>query len=354
MTTGTRPSSPRKVGLAVIGLGMAAKPHLEALAQPGSPVRVTGIFNRGRARSEDVSARSGYTIFDSIEAIAQDPQTEGVILLTPPDNRLGIVTVLARAGKHILMEKPVERTLEAARSLVDLCEAGNIKLGIVFQHRFRVGARRLTELVRQGALGRITLVRVEVPWWRDQSYYDAPGRGTFARDGGGVLISQAIHVLDLMISLAGPIEHVQAMVATTGSHRMEAEDFAVGGLHFASGAIGSIVATTATYPGSAESIVLDGSAGTAILRAGELRVFLRNGQEETLGEISGSGGGADPMAFPCDWHRDLIADFAAAIVEDRAPAIAGRSALHVHALIEAIVASSRQQGMRLPVIGGAV
>ncbi len=354
MTTGARPSSPRKVGLAVIGLGMAAKPHLEALAQPDSPVRVTGIFNRGRARSEHVSARYGYRIFDSLEAIAGDPQTEGAILLTPPDNRLGIVTTLAKAGKHILMEKPVERTMEAARDLVRLCDDENVKLGIVFQHRFRVGARRLAELVRQGALGQITLVRVDVPWWRDQSYYDAPGRGTYMRDGGGVLISQAIHVMDLMISLAGPIDCVQAMVGTTRSHRMEAEDFAVGGLQFMSGAIGSIVATTATYPGSAESIVLDGTAGTAILRAGELRVFLRNGGEETLGEVSGTGGGADPMAFPCDWHRDLIADFAAAIVEDRAPAISGRDALHVHALIEAIVASSRQQGMCVPVIRSAV
>lgn len=354
MTSGASPSSPRKVGLAVIGLGMAAKPHLEALAQPDSPVRVTGIFNRGRARSEEVSARYGYRIFDSIEAIAQDTQTDGVILLTPPDNRLGIVTTLAKAGKHILMEKPVERTLDAASALVSLCEAENVRLGIVFQHRFRAGARCLTELVRQGALGQIALVRVEVPWWRDQSYYDAPGRGTFARDGGGVLISQAIHVLDLMISLAGPIDSVQAMVATTRSHRMEAEDFAVGGLHFASGAIGSIVATTATYPGSAESIVLDGTAGTAILRAGELRVFLRNGGEETVGDMSGTGGGADPMAFPCDWHRDLIADFAAAVAEDRAPVIPGRDALHVHALIEAIVESSRQQGKRVPVIGSNV
>ncbi len=353
MTTGARPSSPRKVGLAVIGLGMAAKPHLEALALLSSLVKVTGIFNRGRTKSENVSGRYGYRIFDSIEAIARDPQTEGVILLTPPDSRLGIVTTLAKAGKHILMEKPVERTLDAASALVALCEAENIKLGIVFQHRFRVGARRLTDLMLQGALGQITLVRVEVPWWREQSYYDVPGRGTFARDGGGVLISQAIHVLDLMISLAGPIDSVQAMVATTGSHRMEAEDFAVGGLHFMSGAIGSIVATTATYPGSAESIVLDGTLGTAILRAGELRVFLRDGGEDTLGEISGTGGGADPMAFPCDWHRDLIADFAAAIAEDRAPAIPGREALHVHALIEAMIASSRQQGMRVPIIGSA-
>lgn len=344
--------SERKTGLAVIGLGMAAKPHLEALAQPDLPVRVTGIYNRSPARAEDSARRYGLTIFDSVEAIAQDPATQGVILLTPPDNRIELVTLLAKAGKHILMEKPVERTMDAARTIVRLCETHHVKLGIVLQHRFRAGARRMAELLRQGALGRISLVRVEVPWWRDQAYYDAPGRGTYARDGGGVLISQAIHVLDLMLSLTGPVEWVQSMTATTDAHKMEAEDFAASGVQFVSGAVGSIIATTATYPGSAESIVIDGTAGTASLRAGELRVFWRDGREETLGEVSGTGGGADPMAFPCDWHRDLIADFAAAIAEDRPPAITGREALRVHALIEAIVASSRQKGVRVSVAQG--
>ncbi len=343
----TSPATPaRKTGLAVIGLGMAAKPHLEALAQPDSPVRVTGVYNRSPSRAEDAARRFGHPIFESVEAIAQDAGTDGVILLTPPDNRVALVELLAKAGKHILMEKPVERTLDAARDIVRICEKHGVRLGIVFQHRFRSGSRRLADLVRAGELGPISLVRVEVPWWRDQAYYDTPGRGTYARDGGGVLISQAIHVLDLMLSLTGPVEWVQSMVTTTAAHRMESEDFAVSGVRFVSGAAGAIVATTATYPGFAESIVIDGSAGTASLRAGELRVRWRDGREETLGEVSATGGGADPMAFPCDWHRDLIADFAGAIAENRAPAITGREALHVHALIEAIVTSSRQQGAR--------
>ena len=347
-------SSGRKIGLAVIGLGMAAKPHLEALTQTDMPVRVTGLYNRGRAKAEEAARRYHLRVFDTVEAIAQDPATQGVILLTPPDNRTELVTQLAKAGKHILMEKPVERTLDAALGIVRLCEAHRVKLGIVFQHRFRAGARRMATLIRRGELGPISLVRVEVPWWRDQAYYDAPGRGTYARDGGGVLISQAIHVLDLMLSLTGPVAWVQSMTATTQAHRMEAEDFAASGVKFLSGAVGSIIATTATFPGSAESIVIDGTLGTASLRAGELRVFWRDGREEVLGEVSGTGGGADPMAFPCDWHRDLISDFAAAIAEDRPPAITGREALRVHALIDAIVASSRQNGGRVSVSRGEV
>ena len=328
--------------LAVVGLGMATKPHLDALADLDGRVAVSGVYNRSRARAEEVRAAFGHRVFDSLEAIAADPGTDAIILATPPNEREAIVRMMAAAGKHILTEKPVERTLEAATRIVAGCEAQGIRLGVVFQHRFRAGARRLRELADAGALGELALVRATIPWWRDQAYYDAPGRGSFARDGGGVLISQAIHVLDLMLSVTGPARSVQAMTATTRLHRMEAEDFATAGVAFASGAFGSIVATTATFPGEPESLVIDGAAATARLQGGRLSVVWRDGREETVGEASGTGGGADPMAFPCDWHRDLIEDFAEAIAQGRAPAIPGREALKVHALIDAITRSSAE------------
>ncbi|MFV0333652.1 MAG: Gfo/Idh/MocA family protein [Tropicimonas sp.] len=331
--------------LAVIGLGMATKPHLKALAELEGRVVVSGVFNRTRAKAEAVREQFGFAVFDSLDAIAADPGTDGVIIATPPDQRMEIASQMAAAGKHILMEKPVERSLRAAREIVALCEGAKVHLGIVFQHRFRQGALRLRELIDAGELGDLALVRAEIPWWRDQAYYDIPGRGTLARDGGGVLISQAIHVLDLMLSLTGPAQSVQALTATTTLHNMETEDFAAAGIRFASGAVGSVVATTATFPGETERLVLDGSEGTAILTGGHLRVAWRDGRSEELGEASGTGGGADPMAFPCDWHRDLIEQFARGIVTGEPPRITGREALRVHALIDAMVRSgaSRQE-----------
>jgi len=320
---------------------MASKPHLEALQELSSSITVSGIYNRSPAPAENISSKTGYKIFDSITAIANDPETDGAIVITPPNQRQQIVEALAAGGKHILMEKPVERTTEAALQIVTSCEQAKVKLGIVFQHRFRVGAKRLTELLAQQALGDIKLVRADIPWWREQSYYDVPGRGSYERDGGGVLISQAIHVLDYMLSVIGPAKSVQAMMATTAFHQMEAEDFATAGIQFQSGAVGSVVATTATFPGATESLTIDGSLGSATLKAGQLQVNWRDGRHEELGEVTGTGGGTDPMAFPCDWHRDLIADFANAIQQDTVPAISGREALSVHALIDAIVASSR-------------
>ncbi|MCY4335174.1 MAG: Gfo/Idh/MocA family oxidoreductase [Litoreibacter sp.] len=180
------------------------------------------------------------------------------------------------------------------------------------------------------------MARIALPWWRDQSYYDQPGRGSYATDGGGVLITQAIHVLDLMLSLTGPVEQVSAMTATTPLHQMEAEDFAVAGLRFESGAVGSLVATTSAFPGGPETLELDFAHAALRLCAGELTIHWRDGRVETLGEVTGTGGGSDPMDFPCDWHRDLIADFANALRTGRAPRITGREALKVHRLIDAI------------------
>jgi len=327
--------------LAVIGLGMASKPHLAALRQLSDTVTVTGVFTRNPARRAEVAAQTGWGAYDSVQAICEDPEVDGAVIITPPNARAEIVAQLAQAGKHILMEKPVERCLRNAEGIVETCESAGVTLGIVLQHRFRAGAEALGNLVQSGKLGRIHMARVSVPWWRDQSYYDHAGRGRYDTDGGGVLITQAIHVLDLMLSLTGPVKTVSALTGTTPLHNLEAEDFANAGLIFQSGALGSVMATTASYPGGAETLELDTEHAALRLTAGELVIHWRTGQVETIGEVTGTGGGSDPMDFPYDWHRDLIEDFVGSWCENRAPRITGRAALEVHRLIDAIERSAK-------------
>lgn len=327
--------------LAVIGLGMASKPHLSALRQLAGTVEVSGVYTRNPTLRNEVALHAGWPAYDSVGSICQDPNVDGAIIITPPNARAEIIGMLAKAGKHILTEKPVERSLRNARGIVQLCEENGVALGVVFQHRFRAGAAALTELVKSGTLGQIHMVRVSVPWWRDQSYYDHAGRGRYDTDGGGVLITQAIHVLDLMLSLTGPVKNVIAMTGTTPLHSLEAEDFATAGLVFDSGAIGSIMATTASFPGGSETLELDTENASLRLEAGELIVNWRSGETETVGEVTSTGGGSDPMDFPCDWHRDLIANFANSWREGRAPHITGKEALNVHALIDAIERSAK-------------
>ncbi|NRB16630.1 MAG: Gfo/Idh/MocA family oxidoreductase [Rhodobacteraceae bacterium] len=341
----------KRIGLAVVGLGMAAKPHALALMDLEDIIDVRGVYARSSEARSEFCTTYGFPDAEDIDALAKDPTVDALLLITPPNARSELISLFAKAGKHILTEKPLERTPKAAEDIVNLCASANVSLGVVFQHRFRAASEALTNLVANGSLGSIRVVRAEIPWWRDQSYYDDPGRGSYARDGGGVLISQAIHTLDLMLSMTSPVTSVQALCATTPFHKMEAEDFAAGVLEFENGAVGSFFASTASYPGDAESITLDCENGSAILKSGVLTVSWRDGRTEKFGEEASTGGGADPMAFPYDWHKALIADFANSITDRRPPRVTGSQALDVHRLIAAIETSSRD-GVKTTIIKG--
>jgi predicted dehydrogenase len=320
---------------------MVAGTHLAAIRDTPEVI-LRGISARGPKRAKALLADwHGPIYYPDINDIADDPTVQAVIVVTPPDARADVIAPLAAAGKHILLEKPVARSLAEAKEVVAICDRAGVTLGIVFQHRMRAASLAARDLVASGRLGALGLAEITVPWWRDQGYYDEPGRGSYARDGGGVLISQAIHTIDLALSLAGPVAAVQAMTGTTRLHRMEAEDFACAGLRFANGAVGSLTASTASYPGAAEAIVLHFEHASLRLADGILTTTWRDGRVETHGAAATTGGGADPMAFTHDWHQAILADFCAAIRGGHAPAITGRDALRAHGLIDAITASSK-------------
>jgi predicted dehydrogenase len=192
-------------------------------------------------------------------------------------------------------------------------------------------------LLTDGALGEVQAAWLAVPWWRPQAYYDEPGRGVLARDGGGVLITQAIHQIDLFRWLVG-IGSVQAsQIRTTAVHRMETEDYASALIRLGNGAPGTIIATTAAYPGSPGGITVIGTLGTALLDGGNLSVSFIDGGKETLADAGGSGSGALRMDFAHDAHRALISEFLDAIEQDREPAIPGEEALATQRVIEDII-----------------
>jgi len=335
----------RSLTAVLVGAGMVAGTHVAALA--GAGIRLKGIASRGadraRALVAEAAALTGAPVgvYPDLAAVCADPEVDFAIVVTPPNARAALIAPLAASGKHILLEKPVGRDAKEAREVIAICRAAGVTLGVVFQHRMRAASLKAADLVASGRLGALGLAEIAVPWWREQSYYDEPGRGTYARDGGGVLISQAIHTIDLALSLTGPVQSVRAMATTTRFHDMEAEDFVVAGLSFASGAAGSLVASTASFPGKAETITLHFEAASLHLEAGTLTVSWRDGREESFGEAAGTGGGADPMAFTHAWHQGILEDFAAALAAGRAPAVTGEAALAAHDLIDAITRSSR-------------
>lgn len=333
----------------LIGLGMVARTHVRAIAASERKVTLQGVCSRdpGRAAvfAQEIAPDLGAVpkVYASAGEIAEDPEIDFVIVATPPNARAEIVQTLAEAGKHILLEKPIERTSAAAADIVSCCETAGVKLGLVFQHRMRASAAKLTELLRDGVLGPLAVVEILVPWWRGQSYYDEPGRGTYARDGGGVLISQAIHTLDLALTFTGPVRKLQAFARTSALHKMESEDFVSAGLEFSNGASGSLVASTASYPGRAESITLHCTKASVRLESGKLDVDWHDGRKESFGEETTTGSGADPMAFTHEWHQKIIEAFAEAVANDSTPLASGRETLAVHRLIDALLESSRQE-----------
>ncbi|MBW4706493.1 Gfo/Idh/MocA family oxidoreductase [Roseobacter sp. YSTF-M11] len=328
--------------IALIGLGMVADTHLAAIQHSDKGLHLVGVFGRdpGRAQmfSDKASGALGYPVarFTTAREIANSPEIDFVILATPPDARHEIVDMMAAAGKPILMEKPIERTLAAANKIVATCASQQVPLGIVFQHRARAGSQAMKQKVDAGVLGQIATVDIRVPWWREQSYYDAPGRGTYARDGGGVMINQAIHTLDLALWVLGPVLNVQALMRSTPLHHLEAEDWAGALFEMDNGAIGTLMATTAAYPGGAESLSVQGTKASAHLASGVLTVTLMDGRIETIGSQADTGGGADPMAFTHAWHQTIIEDFANCLKSGAPPIADGHSSLAAHRVIDAM------------------
>jgi len=337
--------------VAILGLGMAVAPHAQSLLSLADRAEVAAAFSPSAARRDAFRSRfPTLPLADDLDAILQDRSIDGLIVLTPPNTHLDLVRRAAAAGKHVLLEKPLETTVARAEQAVEACRAAGVTLGVVLQHRFRPSGQRLRAIMAEGSLGRLVGCSTAMRLWRPQGYYDQPGRGTLARDGGGVLLTQGIHTLDLMLSLAGPVSEVAAFATTTPVHRMETEDLVAGALRFANGALGTVDATTAAYPGFPERIELAFERGSAVVAGTALQVWWQDGRSESLGgDGSGGGTGADPMAFPPDYHQALIADWLDALKHGRRPAVGGAEGLAVQRLIESLLgAAADGRPRRLP------
>jgi predicted dehydrogenase len=329
------------IGISVIGLGNALQPHARGLVDLADRVRVVWAAATSETRLKDVADRYGFPTTTDIARAIHDPAVDAVMVLTPANTHLPIAEAAFATGKHVLCEKPLEVSLERGERLIAAGRRANRHLGICLQLRFRPGSRRLHALLSEGALGSIQAAAMMVPWWRPQSYYDEPGRGVKARDGGGVLITQAIHTLDLFRWLVG-IESIEAaQVRTTALHRMESEDYASALVRLDNGAPGTIIGTVAAYPGSPEWIHVIGSNGTARLEGGGLRVSFLDGRDEVLADTAGSGSGANVMSFSHEAHKAVLSDFLDAIEQGRDPAIPGEEALATQRVIEDILACGK-------------
>jgi predicted dehydrogenase len=329
--------------IAIIGLGMVLRPHLQSLLELADRAEIAACHTPSAARQAAFrAAHPQLPLVADLDRVLADPSIDAAIILSPPNTHLALVERCARAGKHVLLEKPIEGTLARSELLVAIMEQAGLRLGIVLQYRFRSVTRRMEEALASGALGALISASAQVRWWRGPDYFAQAGRGIRARDGGGVLLTQAIHTLDLFQHLAGGIVRVAAMARTSPLRRIDTEDIACAAVELGNGAIGSIDATTVSYPGFAERIELACEHGTMVMSAEDLDIWWKDGRHERFAGPPSNAGGANPMAYTHDAHKGVIADFLDALDEGRAPRVSGREALKVHRLIDAVLKSSTE------------
>ncbi|GAA4966699.1 Gfo/Idh/MocA family oxidoreductase [Pseudonocardia tropica] len=329
--------------VAVLGAGLAAGGHLRALHTLAGELDldVVAVATRDETRAERVRS-----LFPGAQrrwpAEAALDGADLALVLTPPDTHLELVGAAAARGVHVLVEKPLDLTADRAGRLVAATEAAGTGLAVCFQHRAKEAGRGLKEAVASGALGPLVGGSLEVAWWRPQSYYDEPGRGSHARDGGGVLITQAIHTLDLLVWALGPPRRVVATATRSPVHDLEAEDTVTGLLDFGGGTAVSVFVTTAAFPGAAERLTLAGGRGTAVLDGPRLALHPNDGGPvRTLGTAGPAGIGPDTAEMPAEWHVEILRDAVTAFRAGGEPLASGRSALVTQTVVQALYVSAR-------------
>jgi predicted dehydrogenase len=331
-----------RVGL--IGAGNISETHARAAAAiPG--VAIAGVYAPTRAHAERLAAQYGGAPHDTLASLLDRQPLDLVAIGSPSGLHAEHGIAAAKRGVHVLVEKPIEVTTARADALIDEAARAGVKLGVIFQDRLKPDVQRVKALVDEGRLGRPILAAAQVKWYRTPEYYrGSRWRGTAALDGGGALMNQGVHTLDLLLWLFGPVRRVFGRTATM-LHAIEVEDTAVAVVEFASGALGTIEAATSAYPGYSRRIELTGSEGTVILdgdRLASIDVRTASGRSRGSGGAGGTTASASsPIVADASAHQRVFEDFIRAITTDTAPACDGGDGRRSVALIEAIYHSSR-------------
>jgi UDP-N-acetyl-2-amino-2-deoxyglucuronate dehydrogenase len=345
------------VHVGILGGGNISETHARAALEiPG--VRIAAVHGANRDKLAALAALCGAPAYDRFDDFLAHRPMDLVAIGSPSGLHATQGIAAARSGLHVLVEKPLDIALDASDALIAAADEAGVKLGVFFQDRFKPDLVRLKGLLDEGRLGRPLLVDARVPWYRPPEYYAASRwRGTWALDGGGALMNQGIHTVDLLIWFMGGVRRVQSLT-TAALHAIEVEDTAAALLEFDSGALGVLLATTAAYPGYARRIQVTGSNGTALVEGDRLvSVDLRvvRGEAGTSDSVSGRepraagrtgpapASASSPVVADTGPHRAVFEDFLEAIRAGRPPRCDGRDARRSVALVRAIYDAARHR-----------
>jgi UDP-N-acetyl-2-amino-2-deoxyglucuronate dehydrogenase len=352
------------LGIGIVGCGMIARFHVRALQDiPGT--RLAALFDAIPASSAKMQKEvqekwniSCDTVPD-LDTMLKRKDVDIVIITTPSGNHMEPAVAAANAGKHVVVEKPLEITVDRCNRVIDTCDKNKVKLCTIFPSRFGDANQTLKAAVTAGRFGRLTLGETACKWWRTQEYYDQGGwRGTWALDGGGAFMNQAVHNVDLLLWMMGDVTQVMGFTATLAHQRIEVEDTGVACLHFKSGALGVIQATTSVWPGYPKTLAIHGDQGSALIEQDDLlrwefKTPLPDDdaiRQRFAQKVGASGGSNDPSAISHVGHARQLTDFIQAIQSNRAPLVDGREGRKAVEVILAIYEANRT-GQRVELKG---
>ena len=332
----------------IVGAGLIADFHAKAI-QSLNNARLAGICGTNHAKVAALAAKYGCRTFSDMNEMLHSPDIDIVTIATPSGAHMEPAIEAARSGKHVICEKPIEISLTRVDKMIKAHDEAGTRLGGFFNYRYSEALPYLKKAIQDGRFGTITYASVHVPWWRNESYYTNSWHGTSMLDGGGALMNQAIHMIDILQYLMGPVESLQAYVATL-AHKIEVEDTAAAVLQFKSKALGVIYGTTASFPGQFRRLEITGTMGTVIQVENSFKVWQFADQMEadneifnTFSRIEGGGGVSDPAAIPFEPHARNIAAFIDSVETGKSFEVDGPEARKAVEIILAIYSSAREK-----------
>lgn len=327
----------------MVGSGNIIETHIKSI-QKIPNAEVIAIFSRNQETAEKWGNQYNIQVYSDYEEFLGDDKIDIVTILTPSGTHADLGILAAKVGKHVIVEKPIDTKLAKTNELIRVCREANVTLSCIFQHRFDEAIVDIKNAMDLGEFGQLNFGAARTTWYRSQEYYDSGAwRGTWELDGGGTLMNQSIHYIDLLLYLMGPVEEVHAYCATRAHERIEVEDIAVASIKFKSGALGLIEGNTAAYPGYSATLDIFGNNGSVIIENDRVKEWnFKNGKQYTkaTNKVAKKSASSNKM-FSYDSHKRQYQDIVNAITEKRDPLVTGEEARKSLELILAIYESAR-------------
>lgn len=335
-----------KIGFGVIGYGFIGVTHAQVIACVENAY-LAAIADSDKEKTEQAAARWNCKTYRDYHDMLEDPEVQAVAVCLPSGLHSQVTIEAARAGKHVICEKPIDICVERAEEMVRVCRECGVEFSVIMQHRFDKAVMALKNALDTGQMGKLLWGASRTIWYRDETYFSNPWRGTWEFDGGGALINQSIHYIDLLLYIFGKVKSVSGKCKTLLHTEIETEDVGIANIEFENGCLGTIEGSTASYPGLYAELAVFAENGTVIIRNDELLFYrMKSGINQEFEKIAAPEKANilhQDAAISMDSHQRQYQDFIQAVLENKRPSVTGKDALESLKVIKAIYKSAAKR-----------